>query len=92
MAANRLDLRVEIPRMHRDTEQALQCELAPELIKLAELVARYDWPWPTWRAAKAMSTDRHRDGRDARPPQAPRSARGTGDSRSSAASYVGSTR
>jgi hypothetical protein len=55
MAANRRDLWVEIPWMHRDTEQALQCELAPDLIKLAELSARNEWPWPTWRAAKAMA-------------------------------------
>jgi Sulfotransferase domain len=62
MAANRRDLRVEIPKIQPDTEQALQCELAPELLRLAELVGRYEWPWPTWRAARAMAEERSDDG------------------------------
>jgi hypothetical protein len=62
MAANRRDLRVEIPKIQPDTEQALQRELAPELARLAELVGRYEWPWPTWRAAKAMAEERSDDG------------------------------
>jgi hypothetical protein len=82
MAANRRDLRVEIPWMHRDTEQALQCELAPDLIKLAELAARNEWPWPTWGAAKAMMADHYRDLGDAPRPHIAGSARGNGDSRS----------
>lgn len=59
MAANRVDLRTEIPHMRPETEQALQRELAAELFTLAELTGRTDWPWPTWRAAQAMKEGRH---------------------------------
>jgi hypothetical protein len=57
MAANRRDLRAEILNMRPETEQALQRELASELLALAELVGRYDWPWPTWRATLAVITE-----------------------------------
>jgi hypothetical protein len=70
MAANRRDLRREIPGMHPETERALQQELASELIALADLVGRYDWPWPTWHAAKTMAKGRSGDVIDLRPPQA----------------------
>jgi hypothetical protein len=55
MAANRRDLRTEIPGMLPETEQALQRELASELMALADHVGRHDWPWPTWRAAQAAA-------------------------------------
>lgn len=58
MAANRRDLKAEVPRMRPETEQALQREFAPELVALADLVGHHDWPWPTWRAAQAMMAER----------------------------------
>jgi hypothetical protein len=51
MAANRRDLRTEIPKMRPETEQALQRELASDLVRLAQLLEREDFPWPSWRAA-----------------------------------------
>jgi len=56
MAANRRDLRTEIPGMLPETERGLQRELASELAALADLVGRYDWPWPTWHAARETAT------------------------------------
>src|SRR5690606_1579972 len=55
MAANRRDLRAEIPPMRPETEQALRRELAPELLMLAELTGRSDWPWPTWHAIRTAT-------------------------------------
>ena len=79
MAANRRDLRTEVPWMRPETEQALQRELAPELLQLAELVGRYDWPWPTWRAARAMTTECDREVANVPPPQVKASARTVAD-------------
>jgi hypothetical protein len=75
MAANRRDLRAEVPPMRAETEQELQRELAPELLKLAALVGRYDWPWPTWRAVGAMSAELDRDAAKERPPKVSASVR-----------------
>jgi hypothetical protein len=55
MAANRRDLRTEIPAMRPETEQALAQNLAAELLALAELLERHDWPWPTWHAIRAAA-------------------------------------
>jgi Sulfotransferase domain len=68
MTANRRDLRTQIPGMQPETEQALQRELASELMTLADLVGRHDWPWSTWHAAMAMSVERTCDVIDLRPP------------------------
>jgi len=57
MAANRRDLRTEIPRMRPETEQALTRALAPELHTLATLLDRHDWPWPTWQATQTHHTN-----------------------------------
>ena len=76
MAGNRRDLRVEIPKMRRETEQALQRELAAELTKLAQLVGRYDWPWPAWHVAKATTAEGCYDVVGVRPPEVSVSARG----------------
>jgi hypothetical protein len=57
MAANRRDLRTEVPAMHAATRQALAHDLAPELLILAELLDRHDWPWPTWHAIRAAATE-----------------------------------
>jgi hypothetical protein len=57
MAANRRDLRTEIPAMRSATRQALARGLAPELLILAELLDRHDWPWPTWHAIRAAATE-----------------------------------
>jgi hypothetical protein len=62
MRANRLDLRAEIPPMRPETEVALQRELAPELIQLAALTGRDDWPWATWRAVQTGAAARGRAG------------------------------
>jgi hypothetical protein len=56
MAANRRDLRAEIPAMLPETEQSLQRELAAELLALSDFVGRHDWPWPTWHAAQAAAS------------------------------------
>ena len=61
MAANRRDLRAEVPSMHPKTERALQRELTSELMALADLVGRHDWPWPTWHAVKALTAERRSD-------------------------------
>ena len=53
MAANRRDLRAEIPKMRAETEQALQQELAADLVHLARLLGRDDLPWPSWQAVVA---------------------------------------
>ena len=60
MRANRRDLRAEIPPMRPETEVALRRELAPELIQLAALTGRDDWPWATWRAAQTSVAPRNR--------------------------------
>jgi hypothetical protein len=57
MAANRRDLRTEIPAMRSATKQALARDLAPELLVLAELLDRHDWPWPTWHTIRAAATE-----------------------------------
>jgi hypothetical protein len=57
MAANRRDLRTEVPSMRPETEHALQRELASELIGLADLLERHDWPWPTWHAIRAVAAE-----------------------------------
>jgi hypothetical protein len=69
MAANRRDLRAEIPGMLPETEQALQRELASELMALADLVGRHDWPWPTWHAAQHAAAARSCDVIDLRSSQ-----------------------
>jgi Sulfotransferase family len=57
MAANRRDLRTEIPSMRPETEQALARTLASDLLTLADLLDRHDWPWPTWHAIRAVVTE-----------------------------------
>jgi hypothetical protein len=54
LTANRRDLRTEIPAMRPETEQALQRELAAEVMALADLVGRHDWPWPSWSVAQVQ--------------------------------------
>jgi hypothetical protein len=60
MAANKRDLRIEIPSMRAETEQALARALAPELRGLADLLDRHDWPWPTWHAIRGGRHRAHR--------------------------------
>jgi hypothetical protein len=42
--------------MRPETAQTLAHELAPELLTLAELLDRHDWPWPTWHAALSSAS------------------------------------
>lgn len=50
MAGYRRDLRVEIPDMCDETKQGLRQEFHDDLLKLARLLDRSDFPWPSWRA------------------------------------------
>lgn len=52
MAANRRDLRQEIPAMRPETEASMQRLLVPEISLLSDLVGRDDWPWPSWKNAQ----------------------------------------
>jgi len=53
MAANRRDLKTEIPMIRPDTEERLRQELAPDIEQLSRLVGRSDWPWPSWQKTPA---------------------------------------
>ncbi|MGI9502391.1 MAG: sulfotransferase family protein [Geminicoccaceae bacterium] len=53
MAANRRDLKSEIPAMRPETEEKLRQDLASDIDQLARLTGRQDWPWPTWQKLPA---------------------------------------
>jgi hypothetical protein len=50
--ANTTTMYEKIPDMLPETRVALQEELAGEVMRLAELLGRDNFPWPTWDAVK----------------------------------------
>lgn len=51
---NSVDMRVEIPPMAEATQRKLTDIFAPEMVALARLLKRSEFPWPTW---EALATD-----------------------------------